>query len=351
LQAAMALLQHLKPLVAADQQAAYAARWQAAFGERARRLGWQPQPGDSDDDRLLRTALLPAVAVLGDDAGLRQQALQLAQAWLADRTSLRAELRLPVLTAATRADGPDSGPVLFHQLLAALQASTVRTERGDLLAALGQFRLPGLPQQARAVLLQPQIDLRDSLWPLLPMVAKACSVIGRPGRRPSWRPCRRPAVRAAWCQAGKGSAARASAARPAQRAFARTAACGSSASAACGSKASTSTGGAPSSAPGSTSRPGSTPGTKPRRCAPAARSPPTRPRRWRAASPSAPRPAAPAKASSSRARATTSSMSGSVGHGAHGIGKGLHLLHELGVLDLVERPLRLASCTPACSSL
>ena len=166
-QAAMALLQHLKPLVAADQQAAYAARWQAAFGERARRLGWQPQPGDSDDDRLLRTALLPAVAVLGDDAGLRQQALQLAQAWLADRTSLRAELRLPVLTAATRADGPDSGPVLFHQLLAALQASTVRTERGDLLAALGQFRLPGLPQQARAVLLQPQIDLRDSLWPLL----------------------------------------------------------------------------------------------------------------------------------------------------------------------------------------
>ena len=34
-------------------------------------------------------------------------------------------------------------------------------------AALGQFRLPGLPQQARAVLLQPQIDLRDSLWPLL----------------------------------------------------------------------------------------------------------------------------------------------------------------------------------------
>ena len=54
-------------------------------------------------------------------------------------------LALPVLTAATRADGPDSGPVLFHQLLAALQASTVRTERGDLLAALGQVRLPGLP--------------------------------------------------------------------------------------------------------------------------------------------------------------------------------------------------------------
>jgi cytosol alanyl aminopeptidase len=165
--AAMALLQHLKPLVAPAQQAAWAAQWQAAFGARARQLGWQPQAGDSADDRLLRPALLPAVAVSGEDAALRRQALQLAQAWLADRTRLGADLRLPVLSAAARADGPGSGAVLFKQLLGALQASTVRTERGDLLAALGQFRQAGLAQQARAVLLQPQIDLRDSLWPLL----------------------------------------------------------------------------------------------------------------------------------------------------------------------------------------
>ncbi len=165
--AAMALLRHLRPLVGPAQQAAWAAQWQAAFGDRARRLGWQPQPGDSDDDRLLRAALLPAVAVWGDDTALRQQALQLAQAWLADRTSVGADLRVPVLTAAAHADGPGSGAPLFQQLLAALQASTVRTERGDLLAALGQFRQPALMRQARLLLLQPQIDLRDSLWPLL----------------------------------------------------------------------------------------------------------------------------------------------------------------------------------------
>ncbi len=166
-QAAMALLLHLRPLVAPGQQAAYAAQWQAAFGARARSLGWLPQPGDSDDDRLLRAALLPAVAVLGEDTSLRQQALQLAQGWLADRGSLGADLRLPVLSAAARAEGPGDGAVLFQQLLAAMQSSTVRTERGDLLAALGRFRQSALAQQARAVLLQPQIDLRDSLWPLL----------------------------------------------------------------------------------------------------------------------------------------------------------------------------------------
>jgi alanyl aminopeptidase len=165
--AAMALLQHLRPLVDAAQQAAYAQQWQLAFGARARQLGWLPQPGEGDDQRLLRAALLPALAVLGEDTALRQQALQLAQGWLADRSSLGADLRLPVLTAAARADGPGGGTALFQQLVAALQASTVRTERGDLLAALGQFRQPGLARQARALLLQPQIDLRDSLWPLL----------------------------------------------------------------------------------------------------------------------------------------------------------------------------------------
>ncbi|MES2714998.1 MAG: M1 family metallopeptidase [Pseudomonadota bacterium] len=165
--AAVDLLRRLRPLVGPGQQAAHAALWQDAFGARARQLGWLPQPSERDDDRLLRPVLLQAVAVQGEDAGLRQQALDLAQAWLADRSRLQADLRAPVLAAAARADGPGSGEALFQQLQAALRASTVRTERGDLLAALGQFRQPALAAQARALLLQPQIDLRDSLWPLL----------------------------------------------------------------------------------------------------------------------------------------------------------------------------------------
>lgn len=171
--AAAALLLHLQPLAEGagnDAQAArnaQAALWQAAFGARARRLGWLPQPGDSADDRLLRPLLVPLVARLGEDGALRDQALQLARAWLADRASLPAELRLPVLAAAALADGVGSGVALFEPLLAATRASTVRTERGDLMAALGHFRQPALAARARALLLEPQVDLRDSLWPLL----------------------------------------------------------------------------------------------------------------------------------------------------------------------------------------
>lgn len=178
-QAALALLRHLQPVLAPDapvagvtasvsaSASAWTSLWQTHFGARARQLGWLPRASDSDDDRLLRHVLLPTVAVQGADVALRQQALHLAQAWLADPSTLDADLRLPVLKAAAHADGPGSGAALFNQLQAALQASQVRTERGDLLAALGEFRQPLLAAQARALLLQPHIDLRDSLWPLL----------------------------------------------------------------------------------------------------------------------------------------------------------------------------------------
>jgi aminopeptidase N len=164
-QAAAGLLQHLRPLFQPAHQAAYGAHWQAAFGDRARRLGWLPQPADSADDRLLRPLLLPLVSTLGDDSALRREALGLA--WLADHSRLPADLRQPVLAAAAAADGPDSGAPLLEALANALRASTLRTERGDLLAALGHFRQPELAAHARALLLEPRLDLRDSLWPLL----------------------------------------------------------------------------------------------------------------------------------------------------------------------------------------
>jgi alanyl aminopeptidase len=168
--AAMTLLRHLRPLVAPGQQAAYAGLWQAAFSARARALGWQPRAGDSDDDRLLRVELLPALAALGEDAALRAEALRLARDWLADPKALGAELRGPVLATAALADGGEAAagqPTLFDALRAALDASDDRNERGDLLAALGHFRQPDLAQRARQLLLAPTIDLRDSLWPLL----------------------------------------------------------------------------------------------------------------------------------------------------------------------------------------
>lgn len=175
---AVGLLGQLRPLVTDTQQTAWAQRWQTLFGDHARALGWQPRPGETDDDRLLRALLLPAVAVQGNDAALRTEALQLAQAWLVDRSTLTTDLRGPVLAAAARAgegqaDGQASAEALFDDLLTALRQGKDRPEREHLWTALGGFHAPLLAGRARQLLLEPDFDLRDSLWPLLEAQARS----------------------------------------------------------------------------------------------------------------------------------------------------------------------------------
>ncbi|MDT7834883.1 M1 family metallopeptidase [Aquabacterium sp. OR-4] len=165
-EAAAELLAHLKPLAEAGAaRTAYAARWQAAFGERARALGWRARPGDGDDANLLRAELLPRLAELGDDAVLRAEARALTLAWLADAEAhaLSSDLRRATLSAAAL----DGDAALFDALLATLRRSSDRTLRSDLLSALGHFRQPALAQRARSLLLDSGIDIRESLWPLM----------------------------------------------------------------------------------------------------------------------------------------------------------------------------------------
>ena len=164
-----------------SQQAAAAARWQTAFGERARALGWLPRSTDTEDDRLLRRALLPAVANWGDDGALRAQALVLTQQWLvgsnaaarpsADRFSTGAEQHTSTLDPSLRAAvlgvaAIDGDSALFNALRSALDSSTQRQERQDLLGALARFRDPILADRARALLLDPALDIREVRWPL-----------------------------------------------------------------------------------------------------------------------------------------------------------------------------------------
>ena len=170
------------------------------------------------------------------------------------------------------------------------------------------------------------------------MALKACSVTAGPGRRPAWRPCRRPACVPPAARPRTARPLRASAARPATASTSRTAASsGSSASAACASKVSISNGGAWSSPAGSTRRPGTAPGTKPCRAGhllQVARRPgrgvgTQRHRQLRVV-------LAGEGVELLGARRHLEHV-GQLDHRAGALGEGLHLLHELGVLDLVER--------------
>ncbi|OYU99258.1 MAG: peptidase M1 [Burkholderiales bacterium PBB5] len=167
------LLASLQRLVGPAQRDAYAARWQAAFGARARQLGWLAQPGEAEDDTLLRDRLLPWLADLGQDQALRAEARRLAGAWLVDRNALPAAQRGSVLEVAAIA----ADDALFDALLAATRSTPQRNERRDLLQALGQARAPAQAERARALLLSTALDLRETLW----------SVLGEQARHPDTR--------------------------------------------------------------------------------------------------------------------------------------------------------------------
>ena len=157
------LLLHAEPLLPPQAMAAYIARWQHAFGERARALGWQPQPGENDDARLLRPLLVRALADQGADTALRSQARTLVNDWLADKSTLDAASRRALLSVAA-IDGDEA---LFNALLSAARRSTDRRLRRDLFLALGHFRQPLLAQRARELVLDPSLEFRDAGPPVL----------------------------------------------------------------------------------------------------------------------------------------------------------------------------------------
>jgi cytosol alanyl aminopeptidase len=134
------------------------------FGPIARRLGWARGKDDSDERHELRRAVVPMIA--DQDAALAKQGTALAEKWLAEREGLAPDLVGGALhTAAARGDR-----ARFDQLLAASQRARDRAEQQRILSALGAFRDPALAKQALELVRGTELDLRDSLGILYPVL-------------------------------------------------------------------------------------------------------------------------------------------------------------------------------------
>ncbi|HJT87692.1 MAG TPA: M1 family metallopeptidase [Bryobacteraceae bacterium] len=134
-----------------------------AFGARAAALGWTAKPTDTEDTRLLRARLVPYVAIEGDDPALQAEARRLADSWLRDHKGVDPEMLSAVLTTAAYS----GNRALFDRFRAELNKTTDRQLRRYLLAALGRFRDPDLAQSAMQLTLDPTLDAREALFPLL----------------------------------------------------------------------------------------------------------------------------------------------------------------------------------------
>jgi len=145
-------------LVPEELQPNYVRFLRQVFGERARLLGWQPRPGEDDDTRLLRAAIVPFVATNGQDAELAAEARRLAERWLDDRKAVDPNLVSGVLqTAAATGDR-----ALFDRYLAAAKATTDRRQREHLLSALGSFHDPSIAKAGMELALTGPFDFREA---------------------------------------------------------------------------------------------------------------------------------------------------------------------------------------------
>ena len=108
------------------------------FQARAHELGWIPQPGESDDKKLLRPDLVNAVATYGGDQELAKQAQELTDKWFTDHNAIA-----PNMVAATLGTAAYYGDkALFDRLLAQLKKTSDRQERRRILNAMAEFRDP-----------------------------------------------------------------------------------------------------------------------------------------------------------------------------------------------------------------
>ena len=108
------------------------------FKARAEEIGWTPKPGEADNVRLLRPALLYPVSTYAGDRQLAQQAQTLTDAWFNNHSAVDPNIAAAVLrTSAYYGD-----QALFQKFLDNLQTTKDRLERGRIIQALSTFRDP-----------------------------------------------------------------------------------------------------------------------------------------------------------------------------------------------------------------
>jgi alanyl aminopeptidase len=174
--AALRIAGSISPAVPEELAPNYARFLRAWLGQRARLLGWQPQPDESEDTKMIRLAIVPLVAIGGEDPELGAQAGRLAQAWLQDRKAIdRDTAGYILITAARRGDR-----AFFEQLVSALRKTKDQMERLHMISGLGSFRDPDImrsvldlvlgggegldPRELRGVISSQWRETRATVW-------------------------------------------------------------------------------------------------------------------------------------------------------------------------------------------
>ncbi|MCP4444028.1 MAG: M1 family metallopeptidase [Myxococcales bacterium] len=158
LQATAAGIADLGWLVTTEARPRYQAWLVRHFGKTTRRLGWTAKAGEPSSRTALRTTLLSLMILEAQDVKLRATGQKLAKAWLSDPTSVDANVAGLALKVGARFGDTAS----IDAYVVAIKGTSDRNRRRLLLEGIGAVTEPALVQHALKIMLDTDIDARES---------------------------------------------------------------------------------------------------------------------------------------------------------------------------------------------
>jgi hypothetical protein len=147
----------IAPAAGADAVRGFREVVAALFGGQLRELGWDAAAGEPEDTRLRRAALIGILGEIARSAPVLAEVERRFPAWLADRSSLDANLADPLVALAARA----ADAARFDALVAAMRDAATPQERRRFLLGLGSVSDPRLLEKSLRLSLTSAVPTQD----------------------------------------------------------------------------------------------------------------------------------------------------------------------------------------------
>ncbi len=155
------------------EQAAFRGWVTRRFSPALERLGWSPGAEEEDHVRLRRAALLRLVGGIAEAPGVLREARRRLDAYLAERSSLDANLADPVVGLAARV----GDEALYDRYRDTAAAARTPQERRRFLLALGSFRGATTLKRTLAGVLTQEIPTQDVAFVLMRLLGNPSGAV------------------------------------------------------------------------------------------------------------------------------------------------------------------------------
>jgi hypothetical protein len=146
-------------IVTDDDRPAYQLWVRNTLNPVAKRIGWEPKPGESEDAKNLRPLLLNALGGQGRDPGAIAEAQKLADRALQDPGSVQSDLATDAFGLAASNGGPD----FYDKIMAAMKGSKTPEQYYLYFYTLPNFSDAHLVQRTLDFAISPAVRSQDSL--------------------------------------------------------------------------------------------------------------------------------------------------------------------------------------------